>query len=277
MRRRVSPARLSIGVAAALALAAAAQAGERPVITLAAARSVESSGLLAAILPTFSDLEGIDVRVVPVSPQRALELGRRGEADVLLLHDRPSEDALLAQHHASERRDVMYDELLIVGPNSDPAHINAVVRATVAFAKIADAGAAFVSGGEDSETHAAELRLWSTAGRDPKSGAGTWYHEASGDAAAVLRRAAELKAYALTDRASWLALESRRGLMELVDGDPHLKNPYGLLVVSSIKHPGAKSAPARKLADWLTGPVGRAAIERYRVRGQQAYFVEESS
>ncbi len=262
--------------AAALALAFGASVGssaERPFITLATTTSTQDSGLLDELLPKFTAESGIDVRVVAVGTGRAIEIGRSGDADVLLVHDRASEDAFIAEGHASARRAVMYNDFLVVGPGADPAKARGSDVAK-AFAAIADSKAAFVSRGDDSGTHKAEQRYWAAAARDPLPGSGTWYLEAGGGMSATLRMAAEKSAYTLTDRATWLATKDPGVLALLVSGDARLRNNYGVLVVSEAKHPGVKATLAEKFAVWLTGTPGRTAIAEFRSGGQAVFFLE---
>ena len=262
------------GALSALAVASAALADEKPFITLATTTSTQDSGLLDELLPKFSAATGIAVRVVAVGTGRALEIGRAGDADALLVHDRAAEDAFVAEGHAEGRRDVMYNDFLVVGPAADPARAKGsdVARA---FAAIADAQAPFVSRGDDSGTHKAEQRFWAAAARNPQPESGTWYLEAGSGMASTLALAGEKGAYTLTDRATWLALRETRGLAELVSGDARLRNNYGVLVLSAQRHPGVKSKPAREFAAWLTGAEGRAAIAAFRVSGRPVFFLPE--
>jgi tungstate transport system substrate-binding protein len=264
-------------LAAALALLAGpagpALAGEPAFITLATTTSTQDSGLLEELLPKFTADTGIAVRVVAVGTGRAIEIGKAGDADVLLVHDRASENAFVAEGHARARRDVMYNDFLVVGPAADPAHARGADVAR-AFAAIADAQATFVSRGDDSGTHKAEKRTWAAASRAPAAASGAWYLEAGSGMSATLALAAEKNAYALTDRATWLATPSKGGLVELVSGDTRLRNDYGVLVVDPAKHPGVKSALAERFAAWLTGAPGRAAIAAFRVQGQQVFFLD---
>jgi tungstate transport system substrate-binding protein len=259
--------------AAALFAASALVANERPFVTLATTTSTQDSGLLDVLLPKFTAEIGVDVRVVAVGTGRAIEIGKAGDADVLLVHDRASEDAFVAEGHAAVRRDVMYNDFVVVGPEADPAGARGADVAQ-AFAAIADAKATFVSRGDDSGTHKAEKRYWVAAARDPLPGSGQWYIEAGGGMAATLAMAAEKRAYALTDRATWLATKEPAGLAELVSGDARLRNDYGVLVVDAAKHPGVKSELAEKLASWLTSPSGRAAISAFRVNGRPVFFLD---
>jgi tungstate transport system substrate-binding protein len=269
MRKRVT-----LVLCALLALAAgAALAEEKPFVTLATTTSTHDSGLLDAILPQFTAQSGIEVRVVSVGTGRALEIGRAGDADILLVHDRASEDAFVSEGHAPRRADVMYNDFLLVGPGGDPAATKGN-DIEAAFQRIADRKAKFVSRGDDSGTHKAEKRYWAAAARDPKSGSGAWYLEAGGGMATTLGMAGEMQAYTLTDRSTWLSLPDRRGLEEWVSGDARLLNRYGVMVVSAAKHPGVKEALAEKLASWLTSEGGRAAITGFRIGGQQVFFLE---
>jgi tungstate transport system substrate-binding protein len=264
---------LAIAAAASLPGVGALADEERPFLTLATTTSTQDSGLLDALLPRFTAETGIDVRVVAVGTGRAIEIGRAGDADVLLVHDRASEDAFVASGHAALRRDVMYNDFLVIGPAADPAGARGS-DVVAAFAAIADARATFVSRGDDSGTHKAERRLWTAAAREPRTGSGRWYLESGGGMAATLGLAAEKNAYALTDRATWLATASPGSLVELVSGDARLRNAYGVLVVSAAKHPGVKSALGERLAVWLTSAPGREAIAAFRIAGRQVFFVE---
>jgi len=255
-----------------LCLASPAASEEKPFLTLASTTSTNDSGLFSAILPQFEADTGIQVRVVAVGTGQALEIGRRGDADALLVHDRASEDRFLAEGHALFRRDVMYNDFVIVGPVGDPAGIRGGAKAAEALAKVAAHKAAFVSRGDDSGTHKAERRLWTAAGIDPSGSSGGWYRETGGGMGATLNVAAELPAYTLADRATWLAFRNRRELVVLVEGDASLRNPYGVLVVNPVRHPHVKSELATRFADWLTGSRGFAAIEAVRIDGQPLFF-----
>jgi len=259
--------------AALLGLASAALAQEKPYLTLASTTSTNDSGLFDAILPRFEGETGIQVRVVAVGTGQAIELGRRGDADALLVHDRVSEDAFLAEGFALFRRDVMYNDFVIVGPAADPAGLRGAKDAAQALARVAEREAAFVSRGDDSGTHKAELRLWKAAGIDPRGASGRWYREVGGGMGATLNVANELPAYTLTDRATWLAYQKREALAVVLEGDPILRNPYGVLVVDPARHPHVKVELATRFADWLTGPGGRSAIEAFRIGGEAPFFL----
>jgi tungstate transport system substrate-binding protein len=252
-------------------LAAVPARAETPYLTLASTTSTQDSGLFADLLPRFEAATGVAVRVVAVGTGQALELGRRGDADAVLVHDRAAEDAFLAGGFAESRRDVMWNDFLIVGPAADPAGVRGAADVAAALAKIAAARAPFASRADDSGTHKAELRLWQAAGVDPRAASGGWYRETGSGMGATLNTAAELGAYGLADRATWVAFRNKRELVALVEGDPRLRNPYGILVVSPAKHPHAKVELARRLAEWLTSDAGRAAIEGFRVDGVQLF------
>ena len=256
-----------------LALASLLSAEEKPYLTLASTTSTNDSGLFASILPKFEADTGVQVRVVAVGTGQALEIGRRGDADALLVHDRAAEDLFLTEGNALFRRDVMYNDFVIVGPSADPGGIRGQASASSALAQLATRQAAFVSRGDDSGTHKAELRLWKAAGIDPRDASGRWYRETGGGMGATLNVAAELPAYTLADRATWLAFRNRRELALLVEGDASLRNPYGVLVVNPALHPHVKVELATRFADWLTGPAGRKAIESFTLDGQPLFFL----
>jgi tungstate transport system substrate-binding protein len=264
-------------LAAALALTSASGAparAEEPFLTLASTTSTRDSGLFAYLLPIFEAKSGVAVRVVAVGTGQALELGRRGDADALLVHDRAAELKFLADGFAESRRDVMWNDFLIVGPAADPAGVRGGKEAAAALAKIAAAKAPFCSRADDSGTHKAELRLWEAAGIDPRHDSGGWYRETGSGMGATLNTAAELGAYLLVDRATWVAFRNKRDLVPMVEGDPRLRNPYGVLVVSPERFPHVKVELARRFADWLTSPAGRDAIDGFRVEGVQLFHAE---
>jgi len=256
----------------AVPLAAGADEEEAAFITLASTTSTRDSGLLDAILPMFREASGVEVRVIAVGTGRALELGRRGDVDALLVHDRASEDAFVADGDGLFRRDVMFNDFVLIGPSADPAGIAGLTSATEALGRIAAKQAPFLSRGDDSGTHKAELRLWRAAGIDPSGASGSWYRETGNGMGATLNTATELDAYVLTDRGTWLSFRNRGDLVILLEGDPPLHNPYGVLVVDPAKHPHAKVEAATALADWLVSGDGQEAIAAYRVAGQPLFF-----
>ncbi len=269
-RRKLTHALLA---AATLLVAAAAGAAEKPTVRLATTRTLDETGLLAWLLPKFTADTGVAVEVLAVDAARAFALGKRGEADVLLVDDRASEEFFVSQRHATQRREVMVASYLIAGPRSDPAEIGDSGSAPGAMKAIAETKSPFVSRGDGSGAHEAEKRLWNAAGRVPETGAGTWYFVANASAPATLALAGQKQAYLLIDRASWLALKNHYGLIELVNGGPLLQTPYGVLVVNDLKHAGARFALGTRLADWLTGSQGRALIAKYEIAEKQPYTV----
>jgi tungstate transport system substrate-binding protein len=259
-------------VCAALTLALAGGATAEPAaLTLVSTTTTRDSGLLDHLLPRFEAETGIAVRVISVGTGQALALGRRGDADVLLVHDRASEDAFLAEGFALSRRDVMYNDFVLVGPPADPAGVRGLAEASAALARIAARQSGFVSRGDESGTHQAELRLWQQAGFDPRAASGTWYRETGSGMGATLATANELAAYTLTDRGTWLAFRRRGALALFVEGGAALRNAYGVLVVNPARHPHVQVEQATRFADWITSPAGRAAIESFRIDGEVAF------
>jgi tungstate transport system substrate-binding protein len=252
-----------------LAAGGAARAEER-FITLASTTSTEQSGLFEHILPLFEAETGIAVRVVAVGTGQALAIGARGDADALLVHDRVGEDKFVAEGHGVDRRDVMFNDFVIVGPRADPAGIRGLRDARQAFRRIAVAKAPFASRGDDSGTHRMELRLWRAAGVDPKSDPN--YRELGSGMGPTLNTAAGLETYALTDRATWANFKNRQDLEILTEGDPVLFNPYGSILVNPAKGAHIKAADARTWHEWLSSERGRAAIASFRINGEQLFF-----
>ncbi len=261
--------RLVVGLAVLLPLAAT---GEEPrSVTLASTTSTDNSGLFRHLLPRFEAATGVRVRVVAVGTGAALRLGERGDADLVLVHDRAAEEAFVAAGHGVDRRLVMANDFVVVGPRADPAGVGGGRDAAAALRTIARAKAPFVSRGDDSGTHKAELRLWQAAGVDPHPASGRWYQESGSGMGAALNLAAGRGAYTLADRGTWLSFENRRDLAVLVEGDPRLLNPYGVILVNPARHPHVRAGLARALADWLTSPEGQAAIGAFRVAGEQLF------
>jgi tungstate transport system substrate-binding protein len=254
-----------------LVVATSAQAGDR-FITLASTTSTEQSGLFAYLLPIFEKATGIQVHVVAVGTGQALAIGRRGDADALLVHDRVGEDKFVAGGWGIDRRDVMYNDFVIVGPKSDPAKIAGLKSADEAFRRIAAAKAPFASRGDDSGTNRKELRLWKGIGIDPKKSGGSWYRELGSGMGPTLNTAAGMNAYTMTDRATWANFKNRQNLVIVTEGDKKLFNPYGSILVNPARHPSVKTADARIWHEWLTSPAGQKAIAGYRIGGQQLFF-----
>jgi tungstate transport system substrate-binding protein len=247
-------------------------ADEAPFIVLASTTSTEQSGLFGHLLPAFKQASGIDVRVVAVGTGQALDAARRGDADAVLVHDTVAEEKFVAEGFATQRRPVMYNDFVLIGPATDPAGIKGQAT-SVALARLApQAGAVFVSRGDKSGTHAAELRLWKQAGIDIATAKPAGYRECGCGMGPALNMASSLGAYLLTDRGTWLSFKNRGGLTVLVEGDKALFNQYGVMVVNPARHPHVKQAQAQRFADWLTGPAGQAAIAGYKIGGEQLFF-----
>jgi tungstate transport system substrate-binding protein len=248
-----------------------AQAGAADTsITVASTTSTENSGLFAHILPQFQAESGIAVRVIAQGTGQALETGRRGDVDVVLVHARALEDRFVADGHGVERFDVMYNDFVLIGPNDDPAGVRGSADAPAAFAAIAAAGAPFASRGDNSGTHIAELALWAQAGVEP---AGAWYRSTGSGMGATLNTAAQIPAYALSDRGTWLSFMNRADLAIVFEGDPQLFNPYGVMLVNPDRHPHVKAEAGQAFIDWLTSDAGRAAITGFTVGGEPLFFV----
>ncbi len=269
---------LSLAIAVPRAQAGpAGQQAREDFILIASTTSTEQSGLFAHILPRFEAATGIGVRVVAVGTGQALRLGQRGDADLLFVHDKSAEERFIADGYGVGRRDVMYNDFIILGPRSDPAGIAQMRDAPAALRAIAAARAHFVSRGDQSGTHKAELRLWAAAGIDVAAlsvnpAGARWYFETGSGMGAALNSAAELDAYLLSDRASWLNFANRRDLTILAQGDPRLYNQYGVMLVDPARHPHVKQASAQAFIDWVTGPEGQAAIAAYRIGNDQLFF-----
>ncbi len=253
----------------------AAHAADR-FITLSSTTSTQDSGLFGHILPIFKTASGIDVHVVAVGTGQALVLGQRGDADALLVHDRIGEDKFVAEGYGIDRRDVMYNDFVIVGPGGDPAGIRGLKDARKAFGQIAARRVTFVSRGDDSGTNRMELRLWKSAGVAPNK-ADPWYRDVGQGMGATLNIAAAVNGYTLTDRATWANFKNRQNLEILTQGDTALFNPYGSILVNPAKWPNVKFAEARTWHEWLTSQAGRDAITSYRINGEQLFFAPRSA
>jgi tungstate transport system substrate-binding protein len=248
---------------------AALPAAAQDFITVASTTSTENSGLFGHILPIFQAETGIEVRVVAQGTGQALETGRRGDADVVFVHARAQEEAFVAEGFGVERFDVMYNDFVIVGPAEDPAGVRATGTAAAAMAAIAGAGGSFASRGDDSGTHVAEQALWVSAGIEP---AGSWYLSTGSGMGATLNTAAQVPAYALTDRGTWLSFENRGPLEIVSEGDPVLFNPYGIILVNPEKHPHVKADQGQAFIDWIVSDAGQAAIASFTIGGEQLFF-----
>ncbi len=239
-------------------------------LRLATTTSTDNSGLLKDLLPRFEAVHGIKVLVISVGTGKALKLGENGDVDVVLVHSRPDEDRFIEQGHGVSRRDVMYNDFVIVGPPDDPATLGGGRDAIKAFGKIMRTRSAFVSRGDESGTHKMELRYWSELGRSP--GENPAYRSAGRGMGEVLLMTSELHAYALTDRATYYAMRDKVDLEILVQGDARLFNPYGVIAVNPAKYPDINFDAAMRFIDWLTSAQGQQAISEFKVDGKQLFF-----
>jgi tungstate transport system substrate-binding protein len=255
--------RLCMGL---LALAGAAGAFAQSIV-MASTTSTEQSGLFGQLLPAFKAATGIDVKVVAVGTGQAIDMARRGDADVLFVHDQVAEEKFVGEGYAEKRYPVMYNDFVLVGPRADPAGV-AGKDIVAALRKLASQNAQFISRGDKSGTNAAELRYWKLAGGDKGSG----YRECGCGMGPALNIASSANAYAITDRGTWLNFRNRGELKVLVEGDRRLFNQYGVMVVSPKKFPHVKAAEAQKFVDWVISPAGQGAISAYRIGGEQLFF-----
>ncbi len=252
-----------------MAMAVSAQSPANPRVKLATTTSTEQSGLLGAILPVFEKETGYRVDVIAVGTGASLKIGERGDCDVVLVHARSLEDAFMAAGFGAERRDVMYNDFVVLGPPADPAGVTGTSGAADAFARIARAEAPFVSRGDNSGTHVKEREVWKAAGLSP---AGAWYKEAGQGMSQVITMSEQVGAYTLADRGTWLAMKERSGLRILAQGDKVLFNPYGIITVNPAKWPSTNAAGAKALMEWMTGPRGRGLIASYKIGGEQCFY-----
>ncbi|HEY8555529.1 MAG TPA: extracellular solute-binding protein [Burkholderiales bacterium] len=270
-RRRV--AYLFAAAAAALTAGAPPGAGAQDkFITVASTTSTEQSGLFKHLLPIFEKKTGIDVRVVAVGTGQALDMGRRGDADIVFVHDEAAELKFVQEGYGVDRKRVMYNDFVIIGPKSDPAGIKDTKDVLKALQRIAAAKAPFVSRADKSGTHAAELRYWKAAGIDIEKQKGPWYKETGSGMGPALNTASSLNAYILADRGTWLNFKNRGELAILVEGDKRLFNQYGIMLVNPAKHPHVKKELAKQFIDWVVSPEGQQAIAAYKIGGEQLFF-----
>ena len=266
---RPALARRGALLALAGALLAPLAHAQAPAIVMASTTSTEQSGLFAHLLPEFKRASGIDVKVVALGTGQAIDMGRRGDADVLFVHDQVAEEKVVADGFAVKRFPVMYNDFVLIGPASDPAKTRGrdIVEA---LRKLSAANGNFVSRGDKSGTHAAELRFWSMAGLADRKGGG--YKECGCGMGPALNIASSSGAYVLADRGTWLSFKNRGDLAVLVEGDTKLFNQYGVMVVNPAKHPHVKTQDAQKFVDWVVSPVGQQAIAGYKIGGEQLFF-----
>jgi len=257
-----------------LCLAAPAAAQQR-FITLASTTSTEQSGLFKHLLPLFEKKAGIQVRVVALGTGQALDMGRRGDADVVFVHARPLEEKFVAEGHGVKRFDVMYNDFVLIGPRADPAGAGGKDIAH-AFRRIQAAGAPFVSRGDRSGTHFAELEMWKLAGIDIAKHKGAWYRDTGQGMGPALNTAAGMNAYVLADRGTWLSFKNRGELAILVQGDRRLFNQYGIILVNPQRHANVKKELGQAFIDWVVSAEGQRAIAGYTVGGEQLFFPNAS-
>jgi tungstate transport system substrate-binding protein len=258
------------GVALALITLVNPAAAQESII-VQSTTSTQNSGLYDHILPMFEEKTGIDVRVVAVGTGQALENGRRGDADVLLVHAKPAEEKFVAEGYGVTRHDVMYNDFVILGPASDPAGVKGMDDAPAALARIAEEQAIFASRGDDSGTHKKELSLWDAAGVDPSEASGTWYRETGSGMGATLNTGIGMDAYVMTDRATWISFGNKADHEILVEGDEALFNQYGIIMVNPEKHPNVKVEAAQSFIDWILSEEGQNAIASFKVEGEQLF------
>jgi tungstate transport system substrate-binding protein len=242
-------------------------------VVLASTTSTEQSGLFGHLLPAFKRASGIDVKVVALGTGQAIDMGRRGDADVLFVHDTVAEEKLVAEGFSTQRLPVMYNDFVLIGPKADPAHTKGK-DITEALKKLSVANAPFISRGDKSGTHTAELRFWAMTGMADKKGSG--YKECGCGMGPALNIAASTGAYVLADRGTWLNFKNRADLGILVEGDHKLFNQYGVMAINPAKHPHAKAVQAQKFVDWVVSPAGQTSIALYRIGGEQVFFPNAS-
>jgi tungstate transport system substrate-binding protein len=241
-------------------------------ITVASTTSTVDTGLFNSILPIFKAKTGVEVRVISQGTGQALDTGRRGDADVVFVHSRAAEEKFVAEGHGGPRRPVMYNDFVLIGPKSDPAGVKGSKDIVAAFATIQTKAVPFVSRGDKSGTHNAELALWKAASIDLATKRGSWYREIGQGMGAALNTAQGMNAYVLADRGTWLSFKNKGDLGIVVEGDKRLFNQYGIMLVSPDRHPHVKKADAQAFIDWVVGAEGQKAIADYKVNGQQLFF-----
>jgi tungstate transport system substrate-binding protein len=261
--------RSAIAVLGVLA-ASASQAQDR-FITVSSTTSTEQSGLFGQLLPAFEKASGIKVRVVALGTGQALDLARRGDADVVFVHDKAAEEKFIAEGYGVKRQEVMYNDFVVIGPKADPAKA-AGKDILEGLRRIEAAKAAFVSRGDKSGTHAAELRYWKAAGVDLDKAKGPWYRDTGSGMGPALNTAASMNAYILADRGTWLSFKNRGDLGIVVEGDTKLFNQYGVILVNPTKHAHVKQADGQKFIDWVVSAEGQKAIADYKIGGEQLFF-----
>ncbi len=262
-------------IAACVVLGDPALAQEKSIV-VASTTSTQDSGLFGHILPLFKDKTGIAVRVVAQGTGQALDTGRRGDADVVFVHAKSAEEKFVADGAGVKRYPVMYNDFVLIGPESDPAGIKGTKDIVAALKAIKEKGAAFISRGDKSGTHQAELKLWNVAGLDIAKDKGAWYKEIGQGMGAALNTASASNAYVLADRGTWLSFKNRGPLAIVVEGDKRLFNQYGVILVNPQKHPNVKQELGQQFVDWLVSPEGQKAIADYKINGEQLFYANAS-
>jgi len=262
----------ALAASALLAFGAGPIAAQDKFIVVASTTSTEQSGLFGSLLLAFEKDTGIKVRVVALGTGQALDMARRGDADVVFVHDVAAEEKFVAEGFGVKRLPVMYNDFVLIGPKSDPAKIAGTKDILDALRKIEASRSPFASRGDKSGTHAAELRYWKAAGVDLEAKKGTWYRDTGSGMGPALNTASSMNAYVLADRGTWLAFKNRGELAILVEGDQKLLNQYGVMLVNPARHPHVKKELGQTFVDWIVSPLGQAAIANYRIEGQQLFF-----
>jgi tungstate transport system substrate-binding protein len=263
---------LIAAAAAAAVLSGAPVSAQDKSIVVSSTTSTQDSGLFGHILPLFKAKTGIEVRVVSQGTGQALDTGRRGDADVVFVHAKSLEDKFVAEGHGVKRFPVMYNDFVLIGPKSDPAGIKGSKDITAALNKIKEKGASFISRGDKSGTHNAELNLWKAAGIDIEKDKGPWYKSIGQGMGAALNTASAGNAYVLADRGTWISFKNRGDLVIVVEGDKRLFNQYGVILVNPEKHPNVKKDYGQQFIDWLVSPEGQKAIADYKINGEQLFY-----
>ena len=267
---RASP--ILLGLVVGLLLGGTASVAQEKAIVVASTTSTQDSGLLGYILPLFKAKTGIDVKVVAQGTGQALDTARRGDADVVFVHAKAQEEKFVAEGYGVKRYDVMYNDFVVIGPKADPARIKGGKDVVAAFKAIAAKGSSFVSRGDKSGTHAAELRLWKAATLDPAGTKPGWYREIGQGMGAALNTAGAMGAYVLSDRGTWISFKNKGDLEVAVEGDRRLFNQYGIILVNPVRHAHVRQDLGQQLIDWVISTEGQNAIRAYKIEGQQLFF-----
>jgi tungstate transport system substrate-binding protein len=271
IRRRSIIFAAAVSAAGLIAPVHAQDASDKSIV-VASTTSTQDSGLFGHILPLFKKKTGITVKVVAVGTGRALDTARRGDADIVFVHAKSAEEKFLSEGHGVKRYPVMYNDFVLIGPTSDPAGIKGIKDITAALKEIMAKNASFISRGDGSGTHIAELNLWKAAGVDIEKEKGPWYKEIGQGMGAALTNAAASEAYVLSDRGTWLSFRNKSDLVIEVEGDKRLFNQYGVMLVNPAKHPNVQKETGQAFIDWLISPEGQKAIADYNINGEQLFY-----